>query len=169
MNEFELLEQAANDLVKRIKELRTKQTEKQEKSVTRWRGNEGDRYWYVDDTDEVTYSYEENLGTDDFRYCTGNYFETEHECEQYFKNLKTKQELKDLALKLNNGKEIDWSDTEQTKFFIVLNCTKDYLEQNHTYIICDVGQVHCLDRGFLTEAIMEIGKDNLINVIKSGV
>lgn len=169
MNELELLEQAANDLVEKIKELKTKQKEKQQEPVKRWRANEEENYWCINEPGDTVEYTESGHAIDDFNYVKGNYFKSKEEAEQYLKNLITKQKLKDLALKLNNGKEIDWSDMEQTKFFIVLNCTKDYLEQNHTYRICDAGQVYCLDRGFLTTAIMEIGKDNLINLIKSGV
>lgn len=168
-SELALLEKRIEDVVEAVKAVRAKVDKALQEPAKRWRGNKGDSYWYVDDVEGVARSYEDSHEADDLRYCTGNYFETEHECEQYLKNLKTKQKLKDLALELNNGKEIDWSDMEQTKFFIVLNCTKDYLERNHTYRICDVGQVHCLNRQFLNEAKKRIGEQDLINLIKSGV
>lgn len=168
-SELTLLEKRIEDVVEAVKAVRAKVDKALQEPAKRWRADEEKNYWCVNESGTAV-KYTENGHTiDNFNYFKGNYFKSEREAEQYLKNLITKQKLKDLALKLNNGKEIDWSDMEQTKFFIVLNCTKDYLEQNHTYRICDVGQVHCLDRGFLTRAIMEIGKDNLINLIKSGV
>lgn len=171
-SELALLEKRIEDVVEAVKAVRAKVDKalnEQEKPVKRWRGNEGDAYWYVDDVEGVARSYEDSHEADDLRYCTGNYFETEHECEQYLKNLKTKQKLKDLALELNNGKEIDWTNIEQPKFFIGLGYNKELLEQSHTYRICYAGQVHCLNRQFLNEAKKRIGEQELINLIKSGV
>ena len=168
-SELALLEKRIDDVVHAVRAVRAKLDKELPEPAKRWRANEEENYWCINEAGTAVKYTDSGHDIDNFNYSKGNYFKCKEDAEQCLKNLKTKQKLKDLALKLNNGKEIDWSDMEQTKFFIVLNCTKDYLEQNHTYRICDVGQVHCLDRGFLTRAIMEIGKDNLINLIKSGV
>lgn len=100
-------------------------------------------------------------------YKIGNYFLTKQEAIDYRDNLITKQELKDLALRLNNGVELDWSKESHRKYYIFIN----YIGLNYSW--CDVsfglGQVYCLDENFLEIAKKEIGEDRLIKLIKSGV
>ena len=55
----------------------------------------------------------------DYRYATGNYFETEAEALRYKQNRLTYQQLKDIAFRLNKGQEIDWNDETKNKYYIL--------------------------------------------------
>ena len=168
-SELALLEKRIEDVVEAVKAVRAKVDKALQEPAKRWRTKHSREYVYIDSAGNISTAIDHYDNFGDFRYEIGNYFQCLADAQEYINNLTTKQKLKDLALELNNGKEIDWSDMKQTKFFIVLNCTKDYLEQNYTYRICDVGQIHCLDRQFLNKAKQRIGEQELINLIKSGV
>lgn len=108
-------------------------------------------------------------GIDLFRFNIGNCFKTEQEAEEYKENLLTKQQLKDLALELNNGVEIDWSDDNQLKFYIYSGRFQQDLDQDNNIGCPDVGQVYCIDESFLDVAKERIGEEKLIKLIKSGI
>lgn len=115
----------------------------------------GSTHWGIEDTDL-------------FRFNTGNCFKTEQEAEEYAENLLTKQQLKDLALELNNGVEIDWHDFYQEKYRI-FSVGNAYLESDYIGQNTDIGQVYCLDENFLGIAKERIGEEKLIKLIKSGI
>ena len=116
----------------------------------------GSTHWGIEDTDL-------------FRFNTGNCFKTKQEVEEYKENLLTKQALKDLALELNNGVEIDWED-DNTKYSIYIQTDSDIkLNQCDCFDYIDLGQIYCLDSDFLTIAKDRIGEEKLIKLIKSGV
>ena len=166
MNEVDLLEQRVNELVEEIKKLREKQ---QEQKVQRWRAKEGEIYWIVTTSGEAGYDREECDNIDDSRYSIGNYFASKQDVEQHIKNLKTKQKLKDLALELNKGKEMDWEDSRQCKHIIVYDKNHHKLGLGGSYCVMEMGQVYCLDNDFLKKALTVIGEEDLIDLIKSGV
>lgn len=171
-SELALLEKRIEDVVEAVKAVRAKVDKalnEQEKSVKRWRANEEENYWCVDESG-IAVKYTENGHTvDNFNYVKGNYFKSKEEAEQYLKNLKTKQKLKDLALKLNNGREIDWTNAHQNKYFIRYDYTFNELMQGYNMQQVCSGNVYCLDVDFLKSALTVIYQDDLINLIKSGV
>lgn len=134
----------------------------------RWRAIE-DKYYYTFNKIGHINKFTENYDpTDNFLYSIGNYFETKEEAQEYKENLITKQKLKDLALRLNKGGEIDWNDECQSKYYIYL-APKDVLYINSINRRQILGQVCCLDNDFLNIAKEEIGEKALIKLIKSGV
>ena len=107
----------------------------------------------------------------DFLYQTGNYFKTSEEAEKYKNNLIITQKLKDIALRLNNGVEnIYWESDIKTeicgKYYIILNHCENKLKQCVTYIAQGQGTIFCLCKYFLETAIKEIGEKELIEYIK---
>ena len=132
----------------------------------------GEIYYYLDVAGlicrDIWYGVEEDL----FRFNIGNCFKTEEEVEEYEENLLTKQALKDLALELNNGIEIDWKDINKSKYFISYrdeaSCIKE-LELCREFSLKHLGQIYCYDKNFLTIAKDRIGEEKLIKLIKSGV
>lgn len=138
------------------------------KKGVRQKPKNDEMYFYIDSCGDIHYSSWNGCGTDSFRFNTGNCFKTEKEAEEYKENLLTKQQLKDLALELNNGVEIDWDDKEQPKFYIYYDyefkkLISHWLEVVKTY------DVYCLDSQFLAIAIDRIGEEKLIKLINSGV
>lgn len=98
---------------------------------------------------------------------TGNCFKSEQEAEEYKENLLTKQQLKDLALELNNGVEIDWENENQKKYYLEYGCYS--LDYDITYSYINLGQIYCLNEDFLKIAKDRIGEEKIIKLIKSGV
>ena len=134
----------------------------------RWRGCQDQLYWAINDKDGAALVFEEcGDEVDNYHYNSGNYFKTEGQALAYRDNVLIKQQLKDLALELNNGVDIDWEDDTQTKYFIHL-APKNQLYLNSTNRRT-LGEVYCLDSTFLETAKQELGEGNLIKLIKSGV
>ena len=104
----------------------------------------------------------EEFEIDSNRYKIGNHFQTEEEGQKMLEKLKIYMQLKDLALKLNKGKKIDWDDT-QNKYSITYN---GWLRLTTVLSFRDIGQIYCLDKNFLEEAKKEIGKKNLIKLFE---
>lgn len=106
-----------------------------------------------------------------FRFNSGNCFKTEQEGLDFKENILTKQALKDLALELNEGKQIDWHNSNQHKYRIHLDYDygKSYVSLDPMSTIRDLGQVFCLNKDFLTIAKFRIGEEKLIKLIEAGV
>lgn len=142
---------------------------KEENKYKRWRADEGKEYYFINSIGDVTSNIDNGTEVSTFRYMVGNYFKTEEEAKEYIENLKTKQELKDLALELNKGQKIDWEDKHCNKYYIYYDGVDDVLNIDEANIFQDLGQVYCLDEDFLKIAIERIGEQRLIKLIKSGV
>ncbi len=164
-NKIEELEKQIEELKK---EVNSPKFEGIKKGV-RWQPIFGQHYFYLDDRGIircVEWQYDDD---DLFRFNTGNCFKTEQEAIDFKENLLTKQQLKDLALELNNGVEIDWDYDNQLKFYIYFWRFEQDLVQDDKISYPDIGQVYCLDENFLTVAKNRIGEEKLIKLIKSGI
>ena len=109
MNKQQILEQI-DELKQKIEELEKEVNSPESEGIkkgVRWRPILDKKYFYLDDRGTircVEWQYDDE---DIFRFNIGNCFKTEQEAEEYKENLLTKQALKDLALELNNGVEIN--------------------------------------------------------------
>ena len=94
-----------------------KEKEKKDKQDKRWRANRYENYWYVTDWG-ITITEEDirtaNSATDNYRYDTHNYFQTEEEARKYASVLETERQLRKFADKHND--KIDWEDIDQDKW-----------------------------------------------------
>ncbi len=86
-------------------------------------------------------------------------------------NLITYQQLKDIALRLNDGQKIEWNNKEQKKYFIYYNFNKQLSK-----FICDyekiaksLNTIYCLDENFLNVVLEEIGEEKLNQLLKWGI
>ena len=171
MNKQEILEQI-DELKQKIEVLEKKvnslEFEGIKKSVRQMPEYE-EKYFFVDSCGSIDYQFWEETKTDLFRFNTGNCFKTKQEAIDFKENLLTKQQLKDLALELNNGVEIDWEDDNELKFYINFCRFQQDLCLHNKISYPDIGQVYCLNENFLTVAKERIGEEKLIKLIKSGV
>lgn len=140
----------------------------------RWQPPTGTIYFYLIDDGRTDFMYWGNDNVDLFHFNTGNCFKSEQEAIDFKENLLTKQQLKDLALELNNGVEIDWDDYTQSKFSIFYNGYRDTqntqkLKLDSADWYTELGQVYCLDETFLEIAKERIGEEKIIKLIESGV
>lgn len=170
MNKQELIEQI-DELKQRIEQLEKEvKTDESNIAVTdvRWQPVLGQTYFYLDafgNVESINWDFDD---IDYYRFNIGNCFKTRQEGEDYRENLLTKQALKDLALKLNKGAEIDWDDEMETKYMLYINERKQ-LAQNSSFDFIDLGQIYCLSKEFLNIAKDHIGEEKLIKLIKSGL
>ena len=132
----------------------------------RWRAEEYNIYYYIDSDFTVDFKGDVCDYEDDFKYETGNYFKTEEEAEQKLEHILIRKELKDIALRLNKGVEIDWESKEQWKYYIEYSFEYKMLKKGYWDTLKQQGTIYCLDENFKDIAIKEIGEERLINYLK---
>lgn len=164
MNKEELLKQR-DKLQKELDKL----TELINKKDIRFKPEYGESYYYLDSHGTILQTSWEDFTMDDYRYSVGNCFKTGQEAYDYKENLLTKQRLKDLALELDNGIEIDWNYKDTRKYTICFPYNSNNLEDDWNWNCRVVGGVYCTNEKFCKIAIERIGEEKLINLIKSGV
>lgn len=162
MNNLEELKQELVETKNRCAELEKKINElEKQKSAVRWRAKEDEGYCYLDNCGGIQTERDFYHKVDTDRYDLANYFKTEEEAEKMLNKIKIYTQLKDLALRLNKDKEIDWDDKGQGKYFIYYDNLHKKICTTCNYWTEVLGQIYCLDENFLEEAKKEIGEENL--------
>ena len=170
MNEIENLRKKQEELKRELEELDTQIKELKEQNeikedYKRWRAQEDKDYWYIDSDCEIYKEFDRNDDYDNARYIIGNYYKTEEEAKKVVEKIKIYTRLKDLALRLNEGREVDWNDSAQAKWHIYYDHNNDLTTtEGHSYQ--DIGQIYCLNSDFLNIAKQEIGEENLKKLFK---
>jgi len=165
-------QQIIADLDKQAKEIQAKIDElknKKPKNV-RWRAEKGRGYFYINHNQCNSIVSDNRHDCDDVRYDTGNYFRTQMEADKHRQHLIITQKIKDIALRLNDGVEIDWNNENQLKHKIGFSyysvdghlCT-DSTDKKARWAN---GNIYCLSDKFLKTCIEEIGEKELIEYIK---
>ena len=127
----------------------------------RWKPKENEPYYYIDETLMVSEDENLNIDIDEQRIKVYNFFETEEQAEAEAEKILVRRQLESIAKRMNKGREINWNDDLQSKFYIDYDSKKD--EVGFCYIkTCKTqGTVYCLDEIFLDVAIQEIGERRL--------
>ena len=171
MNKQQILEQI-NELKQKIEELEKEVNSPEFEGIkkgVRQKPEDGEEYFFVDSFGEIYHNDWCDDYRDLFRFNTGNCFKTEQEAEDYKENLLTKQALKDLALELNNGVEIDWVNETQKKYSFIYSHNKNKLYYTPNEAWQELGPIYSLDYKFLEIAKDRLGEEKLIKLFKSGV
>lgn len=159
MNKLKELEKKIEKLSKELKCELDKEKLSNTQMNTRWRANDGEKYYFIYGDETIDWSIDTNDEISVKHYDLGNYFQTKEEAEKVAEKIKIYVQLKDLALRLNKGEEIDWENEDQLKYYICNESNK--LHYSYCYNCHDIGQIYCLDEKFLNIAIKEIGEENL--------
>ena len=159
MNKIEELENKIEQLSKELENLKCELDI--EKMNTRWRARNSEAYYYLYSYGKIIRACDYRSGETTNRYNLGNYFRTKEEAEKTAEKIKIYTQLKDLALRLNKGEEIDWEDEDQAKYCIYYDNHRKKIYTNCNYYSEELGQIYCLDEKFLEEAKQEIGEENL--------
>ena len=133
----------------------------------RWKPNSGDAYYYIDAFGNVLSQFETGHSSDSAFWKSYNCFKTREQAEQEAEKILVRRQLEDIARRLNKGKEFDWSDEDQTKSFIFLDCKTQLIERDCNLRNKIQGVVYCLDNNFREIAIKEIGEKRLIKYLRS--
>ena len=172
-------QQIIADLDKQAKEIQAKIDELKNGGIcknVRWRAKVKSKFWALDKFGDVIMreeGLEHHHGDNDALYVLGNYFKTECDAEYYRERLIITQKIKDIALRLNNGVEIDYGNPNQSRYFIKYRhhdraYSRIGLKQEYNDEVSYVGVIHCLSDKFLETCIEEIGEKELIEYIKGG-
>lgn len=137
----------------------------EDKPIKRWRAGYKEDYFLLNSDGYIESDSDWGKEIDDFRYNIGNYFETEEEVEAYKERLLIKQELKDIALELNNGKEIDWKNYK-SKYYLTYDNYYKKINVCFSATIIIEGTTYCLNKNFINVAIERIGKERLERYLK---
>ena len=88
-------------------------------------------------------------------------------CEKAEERMKIETQLRNIALRLNDGKEIDWNDFKLVKYYIFYDY-EDKFFRSTTHKFCrNQGTIYCLSKDFLKVAREEIGEERLIDYLKN--
>ena len=138
----------------------------EEYEYKRWEPKNGEEYFYVDNVGIVQNALFDNTMGYHLTLCKNyNCFQTREQAEQEAEKILVRRQLEDIARRLNKGREIDWSDENQYKWYIVYNTTFGFA----TYSVSEnttQGVVYCLDKNFLNTAIKEIGEGRLMKYLR---
>ena len=126
----------------------------------RWRARNGVRYWYVHHDGLINYNHEDSDIIDTGCYNLGNYFKTESEAGLHRKKLLITQKVKDIASRLGEPTEDEFSNSEIKKYFLVLKNDGIFGQTYHEYYKTQ-GAIYCLDENFLDVCLEEIGEEDL--------
>ena len=160
------LEQKIKEIEKQLEELKEQLTEEDKKDKYKRKRYRGDSYCSLDEFGYITSCIDLNSKIDNFSYSIGNYFETEEQAKNYKEKLLIEQELKDIAMELNKGKEIDWEDSNQYKYYLYYNFSNNEISYRSYMIIKLQGIIYCLDINFKDVAIERIGEERLTKYLK---
>ena len=86
------------------------------KSWKPWRAEDGDEYFMIWSKRNCLIVYEHNDDYDDYKYLTGNYYQTKEKAEQANLISEAKGRLNFKMLELNEGWTPDWADDQQNKY-----------------------------------------------------
>ena len=152
-----------------VKTLENKYNELSKPKNVRWRAEKDERYYLLSNEGFIGHNFEDSRPYNNYQYNAGNYFKTKEEAEQHKNYLIITQKLKDIALRLNNGVEIDWnkSTPKYTIFYRHLeNTYRELLVQGKVFNVSYLNGIYCLSDKFLETCIKEIGEKELIEYIK---
>lgn len=159
-----IFENAMQQMGEAINEyIENKQAEPSEPSGL-WKPKKYETYYYIDDFNNICDREFCNTELDNARKLIGNCFRTQEDAEKALDCLKIRRQLKDIAERLNGGREIDWSNADD-KY-----CLSFYFDEEITTTAQKnskkQGAIYCLDENFKDVAIAEIGEERLKEYLK---
>jgi hypothetical protein len=94
LKELEETKQKIAEIGKKIEDIENK-IAKKKVETGRWKPEEGDTYWFINDIGDICKSTWDNVNIDRKRYLIGNCYQTKEECEFAIEKLKVIAELKE--------------------------------------------------------------------------
>ena len=137
------------------------EVEKEEKENKRWRAEDDCTYWFVGANGKLSWSYEYNRESDDFRYDTHNYFQTENDdkAQKYARVLETERQLKRFADEHND--KIDWNDGNSVKYYLYYNHSAQSIFIAIVSVLQYARVIYFSSEEIAEQAIKTIGEDKI--------
>jgi len=160
-----------DQLCKSINELNGTKAEPK-KAFKRPRAKKGECFFVLDGQGDIRDCTDYYNSSDDMLYAIGNYYLEEKDGIQARNKQLILQELKDLAMELNAGVELDWDNDNQKKWYIMqtkLCRPRNQAPARGLFVQTDggdhykkiAGVVYCLSENFLRVARERIGEERL--------
>ena len=127
----------------------------------RWKPETDAMYYFIDSDGEILHAcFDWGLPHCQDRYNIYNCFQTREQAEAEAEKILVRRMLEDIAKRLNKGKEIDWNNGMQSKYYLYLN-NDGVIDSEDEFDCKTQGTVYCLDSDFYDVAIQEIGEERL--------
>lgn len=156
MNKQEIL----NEIDKTKEHLANMEKMLEECGHERWKPEYDKSYWFINPMGQAEITC--NTGST-FHKLTAEYyncFQTREQAETEIEKILIRRQLEDIARRLNKGKNLDWNNSSQCKYYLYLWLGEE-LEQHIASVRLLQGVTYCLDENFLDVAIQEIGEERL--------
>ncbi len=157
MNKEEKIKELEETIKKAQEQLEELKVMKDSKA---WKPNQLGTYYYMTNDGELMSSYWNGCRVDQNRYLIGNCYKTAEAVKEAIEIKKIDTELRRYALE-HNEEDIDWSNEEQTKYYICIAGTSNELDIDWTRICKEPGQIYFTSEEIAKYAIGAIGKDRV--------
>jgi hypothetical protein len=154
LKELEETKQKIAEIGKKIEDIENK-IAKKKVETGRWKPEEGDTYWFINDIGDICKSTWDNVNTDRKRYLIGNCYQTKEECEFAREKLKVIAELK--AYK--EPKSRVW-DGRNVHYHIYYNCNMEKVDIGGVQVVKQ-NEIYFESREKAQQAIDAIGEDRV--------
>lgn len=159
-------EELLKEITKTEEHLATMKKMLEDCEYERWKPKKSEVYYYVSHVSEVFNDVNEGTDIDVRRYKAYNCFRDKEQAENEAEKILVRRQLEDIARRLNKGRKIDWSDTNQRKYYIYISMLNNHLLWGQDILVKTEGTVYCLDMNFYNVAIQEIGQERLEKYLK---
>lgn len=129
------------------------------KESKRWKPNDGEEYYYIDDEGSINYHFFANDEIDNFLYFSNNCFQTKEEAEFHLEKLKVYYELKNFADE--NNEEIDWKNIDQIKYTFLFDYEDDKIVYDNIRFFKRIGSIYFSSKELAKQAIAKVGEDRI--------
>lgn len=129
-----------------------------------WKPKEGEKFCFINYVGHIECEVYLAESPQNFYISIGNCFKTREEAEKHLEHLKVETQLKNIAARLNKGREIDWSNTDD-KYCLSICANEEIITATQKYGKTQ-GTIYCLDENFKDVAIAEIGEERLREYLK---
>lgn len=131
-----------------------------------WKPKKYETYYFIDEFNDICNREFCCTELDNARISIGNCFKTQEEAEKHLEHLKVETQLREIAARLNKGREIDWE--TGIKYCLLLDTAHNFINQYHGENAKYQGTIYCLNPDFKDVAIAEIGEERLKEYLKNG-
>ena len=127
----------------------------------RWKPKIDDTFYSLNGYGEIKRVYFCDDQSCRMLYKAFNCFKTYEQAKAEAEKILVRRMLEDIAIRLNNGEEINWENTKQCKYFMGVQEEYDGILLDTEHEFKHQGVVYCLKTDFLKVAESEIGEERL--------